>query len=92
MFSQNTHLQKMIQVRITLLTDWIILTNTLVLITNHKYVQFRMFHSLLLFFGHVQAVFTDQPQVAYIQQDGTTQQVVWHSIALTWFLIFTFTT
>lgn len=29
-----------------------------------------------LFF--VQAVFTDQPQVAYIQQDGTTQQVTYH--------------
>lgn len=31
---------------------------------------------LTIFF--VQAVFTDQPQVAYIQQDGTTQQVTYH--------------
>lgn len=30
-------------------------------------------HYICLFF---QTVFSDQPQVAYIQQDGTTQQVM----------------
>lgn len=43
----------------------------------HSYLHNLFMLSYLTLFFHifVQAVFTDQPQVAYIQQDGTTQQV-----------------
>uniref|UniRef100_A0A8C9TLQ1 PR domain zinc finger protein 10 n=1 Tax=Scleropages formosus TaxID=113540 RepID=A0A8C9TLQ1_SCLFO len=35
-----------------------------------------------------QAVFADQPQVAYIQQDGTTQQNSWHIVIFIYFFIY----